>query len=219
MVGSSGSGKSTILRLLFRFYDVDKGIVKVGGRDVRDIKLSSLRHTMGQVPQDLVLFNDTIFYNIRYASLKASEEEVYSAAKKARIHDTILSLKDGYGTVVGERGLKLSGGEKQRVAIAKVFLQAPRILLFDEATSALDAATERDILESVRSLAQGRTSLFVAHRLSTAAQCDQIVVLDGGRVVERGTHQELLSEGGLYAKLWAKQATMQDLLEDNGKAM
>ncbi|CAD7698438.1 unnamed protein product [Ostreobium quekettii] len=210
LVGTSGSGKSTILRLLFRLYDIDGGSVRVGGHDVRDLKSSSLRGKMGQVPQDLVLFNDTIFHNIRYGNLGAPEAEVYRAAEKAHIHDTILSLKDGYDTMVGERGLKLSGGEKQRVALARVFMQNPRIFLFDEAT-----ATERQILESVRDLAQGRTSVFVAHRLSTAAQCDQIVVLDGGRIVESGSHQELLSAGGRYAQLWEKHSTMDDLVENS----
>ncbi|KAG2449672.1 hypothetical protein HYH02_005201 [Chlamydomonas schloesseri] len=207
IVGASGSGKSTVLRLLFRFYDAQSGAVEVGGRDVRDIGLDHLRAAIATVPQDMVLFNDTIYYNIAYGKLGATREEVEAAAKLARVHNAILDMPDGYNTVVGERGLKLSGGEKQRVAIARAFLKAPHVLLFDEATSALDTKTETEILEALKLLAQGRTSIFVAHRLSTAAQCDQIVVLDDGRVVESGTHSELLARGGRYAELWARQAS------------
>ncbi|PNH07563.1 ABC transporter B family member 25, partial [Tetrabaena socialis] len=171
------------------------------------------------VPQDMVLFNDSIHYNIAYGSLRAAvaahaacplQEEVEAAARAARVHAAVEDMPEGYGTVVGERGLKLSGGEKQRVAIARAFLKAPQILLFDEATSALDTKTETEILEALRALAQGRTSIFVAHRLSTAAQCDQIVVLDDGRVVESGTHSELLARGGRYAELWSRQAPAED---------
>ncbi|PNW70625.1 hypothetical protein CHLRE_17g727650v5 [Chlamydomonas reinhardtii] len=207
IVGASGSGKSTVLRLLFRFYDAQSGAVQVAGRDVRDIQLDSLRAAIATVPQDMVLFNDSIYYNIAYGKQGATREEVEAAAKLARVHAAIMDMPDGYNTVVGERGLKLSGGEKQRVAIARAFLKAPHVLLFDEATSALDTKTEGEILEALKLLAQGRTSIFVAHRLSTAAQCDQIVVLDEGRVVEAGTHSELLARGGRYSELWARQAS------------
>ncbi|KXZ51537.1 hypothetical protein GPECTOR_12g500 [Gonium pectorale] len=216
IVGGSGSGKSTILRLLFRFYDVQSGSVCMGGRDVRSLQLESLRRAIATVPQDMVLFNDTILYNIAYGRHGAPREEVEAAARLARVHEAILAMPDGYSTLVGERGLKLSGGEKQRVAIARAFLKAPGLLLFDEATSALDARTETEILEALRALAQGRTSIFVAHRLSTAAQCDQIVVLDEGRVVESGTHAELLAKGGRYADLWARQANVDDLSGSGG---
>lgn len=209
-MGSSGSGKSTILRLLYRFYNAESGSVKIGNIDIRDLKFRSLRRALGQVPQDMVLFNDSIFYNIQYGKLDASREEVFAAAKAARIHDAILSMPKGYDTIVGERGLKLSGGEKQRVAIARVFLQAPQILLFDEATSALDATTEKDILEAVRSLAVGRTSIFVAHRLSTAAQCDNIIVLENGCIIESGNHFELLEKRGRYSELWSKSLTSEN---------
>ncbi|KAI8463500.1 MAG: half-size ABC transporter [Monoraphidium minutum] len=213
VVGSSGSGKSTILRLLYRFYDVGGGEVMLGGYDVRHLTLASLRGALGKVPQDMVLFNDTIYYNIAYGDMTATREQVEAAARAARVHDAIMAMPDGYGTVVGERGLKLSGGEKQRVAIARAFLKNPRVLLFDEATSALDTKTEREILESLSALAAGRTSIFVAHRLSTAAACDQIVVLDEGEVVEAGSHQQLLAQGGKYAELWARQATVDDLYD------
>lgn len=211
IVGASGSGKSTILRLLFRFYDAQSGSVRIGGYDVRQLQLDSVRRAIAKVPQDMVLFNDTIMYNIAYGKQGATKADVHEAAKTARIHEAISDMPDGYGTVVGERGLKLSGGEKQRVAIARAFLKAPKILLFDEATSALDSKTETEILEALRALAQGRTCIFVAHRLSTAAQCNQIVVLDEGRVVEAGSHSELLAAGGRYAELWSKQASVDDL--------
>ncbi|GBF89753.1 metal ABC transporter permease [Raphidocelis subcapitata] len=213
VVGTSGGGKSTILRLLYRFYDAEGGEVLLGGHDVRHLKLASLRGALGKVPQDMVLFNDTIFYNIAYGDLSATKEQVYAAARAARVHDAILSMPDGYETLVGERGLKLSGGEKQRVAIARAFLKNPRVLLFDEATSALDTTTERGILESLAALAAGRTSIFVAHRLSTAAACDQIVVVDNGVVAEAGSHHQLLAQGGKYAELWARQATVDDLYD------
>lgn len=205
LVGTSGSGKSTVLRLLYRFYDAQSGSVRVGGHDTRDLRLGSLRHALGEVPQDIVLFNDTIMYNIKYGNLQATDDQVYEAARQAAIHDQILGMPDGYGTLVGERGLKLSGGEKQRVALARVFIKNPRVLLCDEATSALDSRTEQQILGSLRALAAGRTSIFIAHRLSTAATCDKIVVLEQGRVVEMGSHAELLALGGRYAELWAKQ--------------
>lgn len=215
LVGASGSGKSTILRLLFRSYDVASGSINIGGHDLRELQLDSLRRAIAAVPQDMVLFNDTIRYNIEYGRLGATKAEIEDAARKAHIHHAILDMPDGYDTLVGERGLKLSGGEKQRVAIARAFLKAPKVLLFDEATSALDSHTENEILEAMRDLAQGRTSIFVAHRLSTAAQCDQIVVLDEGHVVESGTHHELLALGGHYASMWARQANVDDSSSSN----
>ncbi len=205
LVGSSGAGKSTIARLLFRFYDVSSGAVTIGGEDLRDVTQASLRSAIGVVPQDTVLFNDTLFYNIAYGRPDASREEVEAAARAARLHDFVADLPDGYDTRVGERGLKLSGGEKQRVAIARVILKAPRILIFDEATSALDTHTEQAIQESLRRLAEGHTSLVVAHRLSTVTDADEILVLDHGRVLERGTHEGLLRRKGAYAAMWARQ--------------
>eukprot|EP00879_Flechtneria_rotunda_P022123 GHRR01023342.1.p1 GENE.GHRR01023342.1~~GHRR01023342.1.p1 ORF type:complete len:460 (+),score=138.37 GHRR01023342.1:805-2184(+) len=214
VVGTSGSGKSTLLRLLFRFYDAESGSVRIGGQDLKELQLSSLRAALASVPQDMVLFNDTIYYNIAYGKLNATKDDVEAAAKAAQVHNAIAAMPDGYNTVVGERGLKLSGGEKQRVAIARAFLKAPRVLLFDEATSALDSKTEKEVLEALSRLAEGRTSIFVAHRLSTAAQCDQIVVLEGGRVVESGSHSRLLEAGGKYAELWARQAAVDDVYSD-----
>ncbi|KAL3136559.1 hypothetical protein ABBQ38_005805 [Trebouxia sp. C0009 RCD-2024] len=210
LVGTSGSGKSTVLRLLFRFYDPTEGDIRIGDYEIRDVTMSSLRSKFGAVPQDLPLFNDTIYYNILYGRLGASQEDIFQAAKQAAVHDQILAMPDGYDTVVGERGLKLSGGEKQRVALARAFLKNPVILLCDEATSALDSRTEKQILQALQTLAHGRTSLFVAHRLSTAAQCDQIIVLEGGRVVETGTHSGLLAKGGKYATMWSRQANVDD---------
>jgi ATP-binding cassette subfamily B (MDR/TAP) protein 7 len=207
LVGTSGSGKSTILRLLYRFYDPTRGSVKIDGHDVREITLDSLRQAIGVVPQDLVLFNDTVEYNIRYGRLDASEEEVRQAARHAAIHDQIEAFPQGYDTLVGERGLKLSGGEKQRIALARAFLKQPAIALLDEPTSALDSGTEKAVLGALFDLAEGRTCIVVAHRLSTAARCDKIVVLDKGRVVEWGTHAELIGRsGGAYAELWRKQS-------------
>ena len=205
LVGSSGAGKSTVARLLFRFYDVSSGAVTIGGEDLRDVTQASLRSAIGVVPQDTVLFNDTIYYNIAYGRPGATREEVEAAARAARLHEFIAALPDGYDTAVGERGLKLSGGEKQRVAIARVILKAPKILIFDEATSALDTKTEQAIRESLRSLAYGHTSLVIAHRLSTVTDADEILVLEHGRVAERGTHETLLARGGLYAAMWARQ--------------
>ncbi len=205
IVGPSGAGKSTIARLLFRFYDVDVGAIEIDGQDLRDVTQDSLRRAIGVVPQDTVLFNDTILYNIAYGRPGATRAEIEDAARFARIHDFIKGLPDGYDTTVGERGLKLSGGEKQRVAIARVILKAPDILIFDEATSALDTKTEREIQASLAEVAAGRTTLIIAHRLSTIVDADQILVLDQGRIVERGHHRELIALGGVYAMMWQRQ--------------
>ena len=209
IVGPTGAGKSTISRLLFRFYDVTGGRVLVDGHDIRDMTQDSLRAAMGVVPQDTVLFNDTIRYNIAYGRPGASQAEIEQAAKLAQVHDFVLRLPDGYDTRVGERGLKLSGGEKQRVAIARTVLKDPRILILDEATSALDTRTEQDIQGALRTVARHRTTLSIAHRLSTVVDADQILVLVDGLVVERGTHGELLALGGTYARMWALQAEQQ----------
>lgn len=205
IVGSSGAGKSTISRILFRFYDVAAGSVRIDGQDLRDVTQASLRAAIGVVPQDTVLFNDTIHYNICYGRPNCTREEMEQAARLARIHDFIMSLPQGYETAVGERGLKLSGGEKQRVAIARTILKNPHILLFDEATSALDTRTEQEIQRSLEEVSRGRTTLVIAHRLSTIIHADEIVVLDRGRVVERGRHAELLAREGLYADMWRRQ--------------
>ncbi|ARP76258.1 ABCB family ABC transporter ATP-binding protein/permease [Bordetella genomosp. 6] len=205
VVGTSGAGKSTLARLLFRFYDADRGAILVDGQDVRGVTQASLRAAIGVVPQDTVLFNDTIHYNIAYGRPGASDGEVQAAARLAHIHDLIMAMPDGYRTMVGERGLKLSGGEKQRVAIARTLLKNPSIFLFDEATSALDTHTEREIQANLREVSQGRSTLIIAHRLSTIADADEIIVLGDGRVVERGRHQALLAQGGIYAGMWARQ--------------
>ena len=205
IVGPSGAGKSTISRLLFRFYDVMGGEIKIDDQDVRDVEQLSLRDAIGIVPQDTVLFNDTVFYNIAYGRTDATREEVEAAAKMARIHDFIEGLPDGYEAMVGERGLKLSGGEKQRVAIARTILKNPSILLFDEATSALDTHTEREIQVSLREVSRNRTTLIIAHRLSTVVHADEIIVLSEGTILERGTHAELLSKGRQYAEMWHQQ--------------
>jgi ATP-binding cassette, subfamily B, heavy metal transporter len=205
IVGPSGAGKSTIARLLFRFYDVTAGAIEIDGQDIRDVTQDSLRRAIGVVPQDTVLFNDTIYYNIAYGRPGATRAAVEEAARLARIHDFITALPDGYETTVGERGLKLSGGEKQRVAIARVILKAPKILVFDEATSALDTKTEREIQRSLAEVSAGRTTLVIAHRLSTIIDADEILVLEGGRIIERGHHEELLRRHGVYATMWARQ--------------
>jgi len=205
IVGPSGAGKSTISRLLFRFYDVTGGSVEIDGQDVRDVTQESVRHAIGMVPQDTVLFNDTIAYNIRYGRPDASNEEVREAARMAQIHDFIEKLPQGYATEVGERGLKLSGGEKQRVAIARTILKSPPILILDEATSALDTHTEREIQSALDQVSRNRTTLVIAHRLSTVVNADQIIVLEAGQIRERGTHLELLASDGLYASMWARQ--------------
>jgi ATP-binding cassette subfamily B protein len=205
VVGHSGSGKSTLARLLFRFYDTTTGSVKINGSDLRALQQSSVRAAIGIVPQDTVLFNDTIFYNIQYGRPTAPREEVIAAARAAHIHDFIEALPEGYDTRVGERGLKLSGGEKQRVAIARALLKNPPILIFDEATSALDSKTEKAIQAQLEQVAVGRTTLIIAHRLSTVMNADEILVLDAGRIVERGAHRTLLERSGLYSQMWALQ--------------
>ena len=205
VVGESGSGKSTLARLLYRFYDVSDGRIEINGHDVRDLTQESLRGHIGIVPQDTVLFNDTVHYNIAYGRVQASEEEVRAAAQSARIHEFIQSTPLGYKTMVGERGLKLSGGEKQRVAIARTLLKNPQILIFDEATSALDSANEREIQEELKSVAHNKTTLVIAHRLSTIVNAHEILVLQQGHIVERGTHAQLLDKGGQYAGMWALQ--------------
>jgi ATP-binding cassette subfamily B protein len=206
IVGATGAGKSTISRLVFRFYDVDAGHVVIDGHDVRDYAQADLRAAIGVVPQDTVLFNDTIRYNIAYGRIGASQAEVEYAAKLAQIHDFIVRLPEGYDTKVGERGLKLSGGEKQRVAIARTILKNPRVLLLDEATSALDTHTEREIQAALKTVAQNRTTIVIAHRLSTVVEADEILVMDGGRIVERGPHARLLAEGGQYSRMWTSQS-------------
>ena len=205
IVGPSGSGKSTLARLLYRFYDVSSGRITINGQDIRDVEQESLRDAIGIVPQDTVLFNDTLRYNIKYGRLDATDDEIERAAEMAYLKDFIASLPDGWDTVVGERGLKLSGGEKQRVAIARAILKNPEILIFDEATSSLDSGSENAILKAMREVSSARTTLTIAHRLSTIVDSDQIVVLEFGRVVERGTHRELLELNGHYSKLWSLQ--------------
>ena len=204
-MGPSGGGKTTVGRLLFRFYEPNAGEMAIDGHDLRSVTIDSVRAAVGVVPQDTVLFNDTLWHNIAFASESATRDEVERAARMAHIHDFIAGLPDGYDTVVGERGLKLSGGEKQRAAIARVLLKQPRILLFDEATSALDTRTERAIQEHLREVSRRVTTLIIAHRLSTVVHADQILVMDDGRIVERGTHAALLALDGRYAALWSKQ--------------
>ncbi len=213
IVGPSGAGKSTISRLLYRFYELGEGRILIDGQDVRGVTQASLRAAIGIVPQDTVLFNDTIFYNIAYGRPEASPAEVEQAARLARIHDFIMALPDGYHTTVGERGLKLSGGEKQRVAIARTILKRPCILMFDEATSALDTHTEKEIQASLREVSAGRTTLAIAHRLSTVVDADEIIVLEAGRIAERGRHLDLLAHGGRYAEMWERQQQVEEARE------
>ena len=212
VVGHSGSGKSTLSRLLFRFYDINAGAILINDQDIRDVTQASLRDAIGIVPQDTVLFNDTIEYNIAYGRTGASREDVVEAAKAAYVHDFIVSLPDGYATMVGERGLKLSGGEKQRVAIARTLLKRPAILIFDEATSALDSRAEQAIQAQLREIARSRTTLVIAHRLSTIVDAEQILVLDHGRIVEHGTHMQLLAAEGAYAQMWMRQQARPDAI-------
>ncbi len=207
VVGPSGAGKSTLARLIFRFYDVQSGAIRIAGQDIRDLTQDSLRRAIGIVPQDTVLFNDTVAYNIAYGRPGASQDEIVQAAQAARIHAMIAASPEGYATRVGERGLKLSGGEKQRVAIARTLLKNPPILIFDEATSALDSANERAIQQELQKAAQGKTTLVIAHRLSTVVDAHEILVMDAGRIVERGTHAQLLALGARYASMWALQRT------------
>ncbi len=213
MVGHSGAGKSTLSRLLFRFYDVTDGRIKIDGQDIRYVTRSSLRSVIGIVPQDTVLFNDTILYNLAYGRPDASHEDIEEAARIAHIAEFIEQLPDGYRTVVGERGLKLSGGEKQRVAIARAMLKRPRILVFDEATSSLDTKTEQAIQETLGEVAKHHTTLVIAHRLSTVVDADRILVMEGGRIMEQGKHHELLGMGGLYPQMWQLQQKERQALE------
>jgi ATP-binding cassette subfamily B protein len=213
IVGPSGAGKSTISRLLFRFYDVTGGRILIDGADIRDVTQASLRAAIGMVPQDTVLFNDTIRYNIRYGRWEASDEEVEEAARLAQIDAFIRMSPKGYETEVGERGLKLSGGEKQRVAIARTILKGPPILILDEATSALDSHTEKEIQDALERVSRNRTTLVIAHRLSTIVGADEIIVLDQGLIAERGTHHQLLAAGGLYASMWNRQREAEEARE------
>lgn len=212
-VGESGGGKSTVFRLLYRFYNTESGSIQVDGNDVEDLTIDSVRRHIGVVPQDTVLFNETLMYNLKYANPEATDEQVYEACRAASIHDKILTFPDKYETKVGERGLRLSGGEKQRVAIARTILKNPRIIMLDEATAALDTETEQHIQEAFATLAHGRTMLIIAHRLSTITHADQILVLNKGKVQERGTHEELLERNGHYASMWKKQIRAQRAAE------
>ena len=214
LVGESGGGKSTVFRLLFRFYNANSGRILVDGDDVQDVSIDSLRKHIGVVPQDTVLFNETLMYNLKYANSDATEEDVHNACRAASIHEKILGFPDGYQTKVGERGLRLSGGEKQRVAIARTILKNPRIILLDEATAALDTETEEHIQEALTTLAEGRTMLVIAHRLSTITMADQILVLHEGRVAEQGNHEQLLAKKGRYATMWKKQVRAQRAAEE-----
>jgi ATP-binding cassette, subfamily B, heavy metal transporter len=219
IVGPSGAGKSTISRILFRFYDIQSGRVTIDGQDIRDVTQKSVRAAIGVVPQDTVLFNDTILYNIRYGRPDATDEDIFAAAKLAQIDDFVRTLPQGYKTMVGERGLKLSGGEKQRVAIARTILKGPPILMLDEATSALDSHTEKEIQDALDRVAKDRTTLVIAHRLSTIVHADNIIVLDKGALVEQGTHAELIAKNGLYASLWSRQRQAEKAREELAQAL
>jgi ATP-binding cassette subfamily B protein len=214
LVGPTGAGKSTISRLLFRFYDPKEGDIYINNQNIKDISQQSLRKLIGVVPQDTVLFNDTIFYNISYGYPTASNDQVYEAAKSADIHEFVTGLPNGYETLVGERGLKLSGGEKQRVAIARAILKNPAIYFFDEATSALDSSTEKEIQKNLQKISQNKTTLVIAHRLSTAADADEILVLQEGKIIERGNHENLLQIKGKYAEMWDKQKSIINIVND-----
>jgi ABC-type transport system involved in Fe-S cluster assembly fused permease/ATPase subunit len=210
IVGETGGGKSTIFRLIYRFYNPAEGRLLVDGKDVQEITIDSLRKQIGVVPQDTVLFSETLMYNLRYANPEASDEDIYEACRSAHIHESIESLSEGYATKVGDRGLRLSGGEKQRIAIARLILKNPRIILLDEATAALDTNTEENVQRALANLSRGRTVLVVAHRLSTISAADKILVLSNGKISESGTHEELLAANGRYAKLWAKHSRMKE---------
>jgi ABC-type multidrug transport system fused ATPase/permease subunit len=211
LVGESGGGKSTIIQLLYRFFDVDDGEIRIDGKNIQNVKIGSLRNHMSVVSQDPNLWNESIEYNLRYAKPNATFEELTKACKDANIHDTILGYNDGYKTIVGDRGKRLSGGEKQRIAIARAFLRDSPILLLDEATAALDSATEKRVQQSLKRLSHGRTMIVIAHRLGTVMSANRILVLEKGRVAESGTHQDLLTRRGLYCKLWETQSGIQDL--------
>jgi ABC-type transport system involved in Fe-S cluster assembly fused permease/ATPase subunit len=219
IVGPSGAGKSTISRILLRFYDVASGRVLIDGQDIRDVTQKSLRAAIAVVPQDTVLFNDTIFYNIAYGRADATPEDVYAAARMAQLDDLIRTLPDGYDTMVGERGLKLSGGEKQRVAIARAIIKNPPILVLDEATSALDSHTEKEIQDALDRISRNRTSVVIAHRLSTIVHADLILVLEKGRLIEQGTHAQLMAAGGLYASMWNRQRQAEKAREELAVAL
>jgi ATP-binding cassette subfamily B protein len=210
VVGPSGAGKSTLARLLFRFYDVNQGRILIDGQDISQVTQDSVRAAIGIVPQDTVLFNESLYYNLAYARNDATRQDIEEAARLAQLHDFIASLPEGYDTIVGERGLKLSGGEKQRVAIARAILKRPQILVFDEATSALDSRSEQAILAALHDAAADHTTLVIAHRLSTIVDADRILVVEGGRIVEQGTHQALLEREGIYANMWALQQKEKD---------